>query len=371
MNLQNTDHERFMQRCLDLAWQGRYTVRGNPMVGAVLVARGIVIGEGYHRGWGLPHAEVEALAAVRPEHRALLREATLYVNLEPCSHHGKTPPCADRIVREGIPRVVIGMTDPNPKVAGIGVATLRSAGIETIENVMHEASRALNRAFVCRMEKKRPWVMLKWAQSADGFLAAADSSPVRFTNAWSDRLVHDWRAQCGAILVGARTVLMDNPQLTVRLSAGLQQEGMVVAQRAGEKLPLPGQPLRVVLDRYGQLPHEARVFDGQAPTLVVRTPDLPPDRYLLPQAEVMAIQFDRQLLPKLLQALAEREINSLMVEGGAETLKAFIREGLWDEARVFASQTVLHDGVPAPLAPGQRTESLTIGKDMLMCWTPG
>ncbi len=354
-----------MQRCLDLAWLGRWAVRGNPMVGAVLVARGVVIGEGYHRGWGLPHAEIEALNSVKPEQRALIPEATLYVNLEPCSHYGKTPPCSDRIVQEGIPRVVVGMTDPNPKVAGKGLEKLRKAGVEIISGVMERACLELNKAFVCRMQKKRPWVLLKWAQSADGFLAAADASPVHFTNAWSDRLVHEWRAQCGAILVGARTVLKDNPQLTARLVPVCQNHAGTPPLVSGQKVPKPEQPLRIVLDRYGQLPQEARVFDGQASTLVVRTPDLPPDRYLLPHSEVMAIQFDRQLLPKLLQALAEREINSVMVEGGTETLKAFIREGLWDEARIFKAPTQLDNGVRAPEVPGQLTELLSIGEDML------
>jgi len=357
--------ERYMLRCLDLAALGRWQVRGNPMVGALLVARGQVIGEGYHRAWGQPHAEIEALNAVKPAHRDWIRESTLYVNLEPCSHHGKTPPCSARIAREGIPRVVVGMTDPNPKVAGRGFAMLREAGCEIITNVMELECRLLNRAFVCRMENKRPWVLLKWAQSADGFLTAADARPIRLTGAWSDRLVHEWRAQFGAILVGARTVLQDDPQLRARPSfAGPSP------QRALPHVQPIVQPLRIVLDRYGQLPQEARVFDGQAPTLVVRSPDLPPERYLLPNAEVMAIQYDGKLLPKLLAALAEREINSLLVEGGAATHEAFIRANLWDEIRIFKSEIPIgpantQNSVKAPRPPGQCLEIHSIGNDTL------
>jgi diaminohydroxyphosphoribosylaminopyrimidine deaminase/5-amino-6-(5-phosphoribosylamino)uracil reductase len=360
-----------MLRCLELAALGRWQVRGNPMVGALLVARGQVIGEGYHRAWGQPHAEIEALNAVKPEQRGWIREATLYVNLEPCSHHGKTPPCSERIVREGIPRVVVGMTDPNPNVAGRGLAMLREAGCAITTHVMEAECRLLNQAFLCRMEKKRPWVLLKWAQSADGFLTAANSGTIRLTGAWSDRLVHEWRAQFGAILVGARTVLQDNPQLRARpaFAGSMPQHALPLVQ------PIV-QPIRIVLDRYGQLPQEARVFDGQAPTLVVRSPDLPPDRYLLPKAEVMAIQYDGKLLPKLLGALAEREINSVLVEGGAATLNAFIQTNLWDEIRIFKSEISIGPGasngaVKAPAPPGQWLETLSIGNDTLERRIPG
>ncbi len=346
-----------MQRCLELAALGRGRVAPNPMVGALLLYEDRIIGEGYHRGFGRAHAEIEAIATVSGQDKHLIAQSTLYVNLEPCSHQGKTPPCAREIVRLGIPRVVIGMTDPNPQVSGKGIAMLREAGVQIKEDVLHRQCRNLNRAFITQMEKGRPWILLKWAQSADGFIAAQGGKPARLTGSWANRMVHEWRADCAAILVGARTIIMDDPLLTPRLAP---------AYRSGSALR---PPVRIVLDRYGELPQDARVLNNDAPTLLVRPPELPPERYLLPGVEILALQQDRQMLPKLLRILVEKGINSLMVEGGAMTHKAFIEAGLWDEARIFSTQHRLGSGVSAVPAPGLLQERTALpsehGRDEL------
>jgi diaminohydroxyphosphoribosylaminopyrimidine deaminase / 5-amino-6-(5-phosphoribosylamino)uracil reductase len=353
-----------MNRCLELAAGGRYSTPPNPMVGAVLVADGRIIGEGYHRAYGLPHAEVDALNRIAPQDRPLIREATLYVNLEPCSHHGKTPPCAERIVSEGIPRVIVGMQDPNPLVSGKGLELLRNAGIEVIENVLRNDCAHLNQAFVTRMRTGRPWVLLKWAQSADGFLAGPDGETIRFTDAWSDRMVHHWRASCASILVGAKTVINDNPMLTPRLAGGYYH------LKPGDNRPDHPLPTRVVLDRYGLLSLDSTVFDHQAPTILVRPPDLPPERYLVPDIEVLAINPDKEFIPKLLHQLASRNIISIMVEGGAETLRHFIEGGFWNEARIFKTAGVLGDGLAAPIPSGKLSFRTDLGHEVLEIWHP-
>jgi diaminohydroxyphosphoribosylaminopyrimidine deaminase/5-amino-6-(5-phosphoribosylamino)uracil reductase len=336
-----------MRRALDLAARGGRLVAPNPLVGCVLLARGRVIGEGWHARHGERHAEVAALEAVRPEDRGLLAEATAYVTLEPCSHHGNTPPCADRLVAEGIPRVVVGAGDPDPRVSGRGLECLRAAGVDVVEGVLAEACRWQNRGFRMRVRHHRPWVLLKWAETADGFLGAPGGRPVRISNAASSRLTHRWRAQSGAILVGTRTVLSDDPELTVRHAPG-------------------GHPLRVVLDRSGRVPASARVFDAQAPTL--RVAERAPDP--LPGVEDLLLPFDESLLPALLEELAFRGVNHLMVEGGAATLGRFIDDGLWDEAVRFRSPEPLGDGIPAPLLPGVLTHRERLGSDWLDVYQP-
>ena len=300
-----------MQRCIQLARCGEAGAPPNPLVGAVLVCQGRIIGEGYHRRCGGPHAEVNAIRSVRDQ--SLLRQSTLYVSLEPCAHYGKTPPCADLIIEKGIPRVVVGCVDPFAKVCGMGLRKLREAGVAVVEGLLEEECRRLNRRFFTFHEKGRPWVTLKWAQSQDGFIDRprwADEPPAQFSTPFTQALVHRLRARSQAILVGTRTALMDNPSLTNRLWPG-------------------GQPLRLVIDRQGVLPPTLRLFDDAAPTHVYTTGDL----------------------AEILSDLHRRGIQSLLVEGGARLLSSFLEEGLWDEARVETAPICLGRGVAAPSLP--------------------
>ena len=303
--------EKYMARCIELARGGEGNTAPNPMVGAVIVHKGKIIGEGFHRKCGEAHAEVNAVASVRDE--ALLRDSTIYVSLEPCSHYGKTPPCAELIIRKGIPRVVVGTLDPFPEVSGRGVRMLREAGIEVVTGVLEEEARALNPAFMTFQIRKRPYVYLKWAQSADGFMDIrredASVPSVLLSSAETLRRVHRLRSEVAAIMVGTRTALLDNPSLTVRHWAGRS-------------------PVRVVLDRTLKLPVGSHLLDGAVPTLVFTA---------------------------VVQYLYGQNLNSLMVEGGAELLESFLDAGLWDEAWVETAPVVLGAGVKAPAVPGVLT----------------
>lgn len=336
-----------MRRAIDLAARGGRAAAPNPLVGSVLVADGRIIGEGWHAVYGERHAEVAALESVAAEDRPLLAKATLYVTLEPCAHHGHTPPCAERIVQEGLARVVVGAGDPDPRVAGRGIKLLQEAGIDVMEQVLGDACRWQNRGFRMRTRHHRPWVLLKWAESADGFIGASGGLPVRISNAASSRLTHRWRAQCGAILVGTRTALADNPSLTVRRAPG-------------------EHPLRVVIDRSGRVPASAKLYDQSAPTLRVSEVPLT----ALPGVEDRVYPFDEGLLPAILEELATKGVNHLLVEGGAATLSRFIDDGIWDEAVRFRSPEALEDGVPAPLLPGVLTYRERIGSDWLDVYQP-
>ena len=325
------DDVKYMARCVQLARCGEAGAAPNPMVGAVVVCDGRIIGEGYHRRCGGPHAEVNAIGSVRE--KQLLSRSTIYVSLEPCAHYGKTPPCADLIVRSGIPRVVIGCTDPFAKVNGLGIKKLRDAGCEVVVGVMEEACRELNRRFFTFHRKHRPWITLKWAQSSDGFISPeadglrageaktlTDSDkgrvPFQFSTSLTQTLVHRLRARSGAILVGTGTALADNPSLTTRLWPG-------------------PNPLRLTIDRHQCLPPTLHIMDGSAPTVVYRN----------------------ESLREILSNLYEREIQSLIVEGGARLLESFIAEGLWDEARIETSPVRLQQGLAAPKLTGQRLVS--------------
>ena len=300
--------ELYMRRCLQLARCGEAGAAPNPMVGAVVVCDGRIIGEGYHRRCGGPHAEVNAIGSVRrPE---LLPRSTMYVSLEPCAHYGKTPPCADLIVAKRIPRVVVGCRDSFSQVDGRGIERLRQAGVEVRVGVLEEECRRLNRRFFTFHERRRPWVTLKWAQTADGFIdrrRTPAEAPLCISTPLTQTLVHRLRAQRQAILVGTETALLDNPSLTLRLWPG-------------------PQPLRLVIDRRGRLPRSLRLFDEVAPTHVYTT----------------------ESLPQIMADLYGRGIQSLLVEGGRRLLQSFIDEGLWDEARVETAPFRLGDGVPAP-----------------------
>lgn len=300
-----------MQRCIQLAQFGEAGAPPNPLVGAVIVCRGRIIGEGYHRRCGGPHAEVNAIRSVSDQ--SLLRQSTLYVSLEPCAHYGKTPPCADLIIEKGIPRVVVGCIDPFAKVCGLGIRKLREAGVEVAVGALEDECRRLNRRFFTFHEKQRPWVTLKWAQSRDGFidrLRRDDEASAQLSTPFTQMLVHRLRARSQAILVGTQTALRDNPSLTNRLWPG-------------------GQPLRLVIDRRGILPPTLRLFDDSAPTHVYPTGNL----------------------TEILSDLHQRGIQSLLVEGGALLLRSFLEQGLWDEARVETAAISLGRGVRAPEIP--------------------
>ena len=333
----------YMRRCLQLARLGCYYVAPNPMVGAVLVhANGQIIGEGWHRQYGGPHAEVEcfryAERRMQESGREIdMRECTLYVSLEPCSHYGKTPPCAQLIIDKGVGRVVAGMKDPNPLVAGKGIEMLENAGIEVTVGVLESECRELNKRFLCLHEKKRPYVIMKWAQSADGFLdnkrdipsanaakseqggktKSADETkkkeegPVVLSSAVTKQLVHKMRAENMAIMVGTRTALLDNPKLLTTRWSGRN-------------------PVRVLPDRHGVVSRESNIFSGGAETIVYS---------------------ERTDFEYILSDLAKRGIHSLIVEGGAQLLHSVIESGLWDEMHVEVAPVTLGDGVPAPPLP--------------------
>jgi len=319
----------YMRRCLQLAALGRGRVAPNPMVGCVIVANGRVIAEGFHARYGEAHAEARAIAAVQD--LSLLPVSTLYVSLEPCAHFGKTPPCADLIIRSGIRNVVIGSVDPNPKVDGGGIRKLQEAGCDVVWGVMEQECRDLNARFFSRHEKKRPYILLKWAQTADGFMgkmAVPGEKPAPFliSSASERRWTHKWRAEEQAILVGTGTAIADNPSLTVRDWSG-------------------NNPLRIVFDRRLVIPPDASIFSHDAPTWVVtEQPETP-----LSHARYLKVQPGSDFWPPLLEALQAEKILSLMVEGGAETHARLLALQLWDEARIFISHSCLGQGVAAPL----------------------
>ena len=329
-----TDDERYMRRALDLAALGVGYTSPNPIVGAVIVHSGRIIGEGYHHRSGQPHAEVMAVLSV--QERNLLPESTLYVTLEPCSHHGKTPPCADLILHEHIPRVVVAIADPFPRVSGRGIERLRQAGVEVTVGVLAEEAQRLNSPFLTAQVKQRPLVTLKWAQSLDGFIdrARRDSAqpPILFSTPQHQREVHRERMQHDAILVGYKTALLDDPQLTNRLWYG-------------------SSPIRLVLDPRLRLPRSLRLFtDGLAPTWVL----------YLEQAGVPSPCEGVRFLPfageriepvALLQRLHEEGITSVLIEGGAATLSAFLTTGLYDRLLVEVAPLSLGEGVAAPSIP--------------------
>jgi diaminohydroxyphosphoribosylaminopyrimidine deaminase/5-amino-6-(5-phosphoribosylamino)uracil reductase len=339
--------EKYMARCIELARGGEGNTAPNPMVGAVIVHKGKIIGEGFHRKCGEAHAEVNAVASVRDE--ALLRDSTIYVSLEPCSHYGKTPPCAELIIRKGIPRVVVGTLDPFPEVSGRGVRMLREAGIEVVTGVLEEEARALNPAFMTFQIRKRPYVYLKWAQSADGFMDIrredASVPSVLLSSAETLRRVHRLRSEVAAIMVGTRTALLDNPSLTVRHWAGRS-------------------PVRVVLDRTLKLPVGSHLLDGAVPTLVFTAVEVESR----PNVEYVQIDFGQEVLSQVLQYLYEQNLNSLMVEGGAELLESFLDVGLWDEAWVETAPVVLGAGVKAPAVPGVLTGTEQRHGHLLETW---
>ncbi|MDP3642530.1 MAG: bifunctional diaminohydroxyphosphoribosylaminopyrimidine deaminase/5-amino-6-(5-phosphoribosylamino)uracil reductase RibD [Bacteroidota bacterium] len=330
--------QKFMQRCLDLALLGIGDVAPNPMVGCVIVHEGIIIGEGYHQKIGGPHAEVNAIRSVQnPE---LLAQSTLYVSLEPCAHFGKTPPCSDLIIENRFSHVVVGTFDPCTKVAGKGIERMQAAGIQVEVGILENECRELNHRFFTFHEKMRPYILLKWAQTLDGFIDTDRTEiqhPTWITNALAKRLVHKQRSRESAILIGTNTAEFDDPALTVREWVG-------------------NQPIRMVIDRTGRLDSGLCIFDGKVPTWVFTGIEKPDSENL----KFILLNFDQNIIPQLLSELFNRDILSVIVEGGGELLNSFLELGLWDEAFVYTGNQFFGKGVEAPHISGE-----TIGFEML------
>lgn len=322
-------NEKFMLRAIELARSGMGNVSPNPMVGCVIVYNGVIIGEGYHREYGKPHAEVNAVNSVKD--KELLKDSTLYVTLEPCSHHGKTPPCSDLILHHLIPNVVVGTIDPFAKVAGRGIEKLRNGGCKVLQGYLEDKCIELNRRFFTFHQKKRPYIILKWAQTADGFIDIDRTQenygkPTWITNDLSRISVHKMRADESAIIVGTNTAKKDNPSLTLREWRGKP-------------------PLRILIDKDLKLSADLALFDQSVPTLVYTSKEVSPKNNL----EFQRILFNGNELEQILNDLHERGVLSLIVEGGQILINSFINRDLWDEARVFIGKTNFHRGVKAPV----------------------
>jgi len=326
-----------MLRCLELAKLGAGHVAPNPMVGAVLVYEDRIIGEGWHQKYGKAHAEVNCINAVKEEDRKLIPLSTLYVSLEPCAHFGKTPPCADLIIANKIPNVVIGCRDPFEEVNGKGIEKLKAAGINVESGILEEECTVLNKRFFTFHTKKRPYVLLKWAQTNDGFIAGENSNRLLISNENTNRLVHKWRSEEAAIMVGTNTALHDDPSLTTRLWPG-------------------PSPVRLVIDMNLRLPGSLKVFDGSVKTIVFNT--IKEDDK--PNLSFIKLDKEKQFVPQLMDALYKLKIQSVLVEGGAALLQTFIESGIWDETRVIVngelSSRLLSggNGLPAPVLKNEQ-----------------
>ncbi|RYD57064.1 MAG: bifunctional diaminohydroxyphosphoribosylaminopyrimidine deaminase/5-amino-6-(5-phosphoribosylamino)uracil reductase RibD [Sphingobacteriales bacterium] len=318
-------HEHYMRRCLELAQRAKGNVAPNPMVGAVLVHDGRIIGEGWHKEFGQSHAEVNCFESVQNSDRHLIAESTMYVSLEPCAHHGKTPPCALRLIDEKVKEVIVSNVDPFAAVAGRGIQLLQQHDIAVKTDVLNAEGLWLNRRFFCFHTEKRPYIILKWAQTQEGLFAPLNRTRYQMSNEHTKQLLHKWRTEEAAIMVGHVTAAADDPQLTARQWSGKQ-------------------PLRIVLDRKLALPDSLRLFDSEANTWIINE-----------QKEVtegnrtyVQLAFDEILLTRILERLYTANIQSLIVEGGASLLQSFMNAGLWDEARVFVTETMLSEGLQAP-----------------------
>ncbi len=344
-------HELFIKRCLELASMGLGHVAPNPMVGAVIVYKDMVIGEGYHMQFGREHAEVNAINAVKDQ--SLLEKGTLYVNLEPCVHTGKTPPCCDLIVLKKIRKVVIGTSDPNPVVGGNGIEMLRKNGVEVIVDVLKEECVALNRRFFTFYNKERPYIILKWAQTVDGFMdfnrKPGEAVGVNWiSNKLSQTLVHKWRAEEQAIMVGTNTVILDNPRLTVRHWTG-------------------SNPLRVIIDRTLRIPFDYHVMENTLPTIVFNEKK----SEAVKNIRYIKIDFSNSMFTQLFGELCVLNIQSILVEGGKKLIESLIKENLWDEARVIVGDKNFRSGYLAPVLHQKPESTANILNDQLLCFRNG
>jgi diaminohydroxyphosphoribosylaminopyrimidine deaminase/5-amino-6-(5-phosphoribosylamino)uracil reductase len=320
------NHDFFMQRCLQLAAIGEQWVAPNPMVGAVIVKHGKIIGEGYHQFFGEAHAEVNAIQSV--QNKTLLKGATIYVSLEPCAHYGKTPPCTNLIIEHKIAKVVVACLDPNPLVAGKGVAQLKQAGIEVMIGVKEKEALALNKRFIYFQSNKKPFIILKWAQTADGFCGRYTNSTLsnKITNWYVDVLVHQLRSKVAAILVGYNTAVFDNPLLTTRKWKGKN-------------------PLRIVIDLENNLPQQLNLFSDGIPTLVFTYKPLQDNHAV----SYIRLSNKEHFIDEILETLYQKNIQSVLIEGGPKTLQKFIDHNAWNEAHILTSNNAWHEGIKAPV----------------------
>jgi len=341
------EHELYMKRCLDLAALGAGKVSPNPMVGSVIVHDNEIIGEGWHQQYGKAHAEVNAINQVLknyPDQAAsLLKSSTIYVSLEPCAHQGKTPPCADLIIEHQIPRAVIACRDPFDAVNGRGIERLQDADVELMEGVLKKEALHLNRRFFTRIKKQRPYIILKWAETSDGFFAPDKPGQQWISGKQAQQLVHRWRSEEDSILIGKNTALIDNPRLNTRLWTGKS-------------------PKRVVLDRNLELPKTLNAFDQSIDTIILNEKETA----IQGNIKYIALEnFDFYLAESIAYQLYLFDIQSVIIEGGAKTLDLFIKAGLWDEARVFVSDIKWKSGCPAPAFRAAVAEKIIIGHDAL------
>ncbi|HEX2396175.1 MAG TPA: bifunctional diaminohydroxyphosphoribosylaminopyrimidine deaminase/5-amino-6-(5-phosphoribosylamino)uracil reductase RibD [Bacteroidales bacterium] len=349
---QETLQETYMKRCIDLARSGLGNTAPNPLVGSVIVYNNKIIGEGFHEVFGGPHAEVNAINSV--EDKSLLRNSVLYVNLEPCSHTGKTPPCADTIINHGIPEVVIGTTDPNPLVSGNGIKKLKNAGVFVTVKVLEKQCLDLNKRFITYHLCQRPYIILKWAQTCDGFIdvnrdGTENLQPTWISNDISRMLVHKWRSEEQAILIGTHTAAMDNPRLNVR-----EWEGR--------------SPIRMIIDRNLTLKHNLHIFDNTSPTIIFNAVK----EHEEGQTKYVRLDFNDHFLKNLLDYLYDTGVQSVFVEGGRMLLESLIKENLWDEARVFEGLKKFGSGIPAPVMPDEcKPEKYCIREDVLKIYKNG
>lgn len=338
----------YMQRCLDLAVLGAGTTSPNPMVGAVIVFQDQIIGEGFTSPYGGAHAEVNAVNQAidwygETQAKAMFSEATIYVSLEPCAHFGKTPPCADLLVNMSFRKAVIACLDPFAKVNGAGLKKLQDAGMETEVGLLEKQAKWINRRFFTKLEKSRPYIILKWAQTADGFFAPLEDAQKWISNIASKQLVHKWRAEEDAILVGKNTAILDNPSLTVRDWKGTN-------------------PKRILIDKNLAVPQDFAILNDQAETIVFNAVKTEWQGHL---KFVELENFDLYLPQQILYQLYLMDVQSIIIEGGKKTLDMFIDAGLWDEARIFRSAETWSAGIPAPHIEGEEWNLVKVGSDSL------
>lgn len=331
-------HTSYMHRCLELAALGSGYTAPNPMVGAVLVHEGRIIGEGYHKKYGEAHAEVNCIDSVHKNDLRYIDRSTLYVSLEPCAHFGKTPPCSDLIIQQQIPHVVIGCRDPFPEVNGKGIEKLLAAGVKVETGVLEKECRELNKRFFTFHTKHRPYIVLKWAETGNGKIASDGEERLLISNEHTNRLVHKWRSEEAAILIGTNTALFDDPALTVRNWPGVS-------------------PVRLIIDLDLKLPSSLKIFNEDARTIIFNTKKYQEDGNVL----YWEVTNDTNLVHQVEHALYQLKILSVLVEGGAKVLQSFIDEDMWDEIRVIKNDTlVVKNGLAAPILPDVRRTRSTL-----------
>ncbi len=336
------NQEKYIKRCIELAKLGLGNTYPNPLVGSVIVYKNRIIGEGYHKKCGEAHAEVNAVNSVKD--KSLLKHSTLYVNLEPCSHIGRTPACSTMIIANKIPKVVIGCIDTFNKVSGKGVEMLKNAGIDVVVGVLEAESREVNKRFFTFNEKNRPYIILKWAQTKDGFIDIVRTTKTQkgewITNELSKALVHKWRSEEAAIMVGTNTAIMDNPQLDVR-------------EWTGEN------PMRVTIDKSLKLSQNLNILSNKIPTIIYNEAK----NLKLKNTEYIKIDFRKDVVSQILKDLYSKDIQSIIIEGGEKLLNSFIKSNLWDEARIFTGNKYFKDGIKAPKINTKKSKKYIIGDD--------